>query len=284
VKGRARTHISRASGELVDAIRRTAQGWRAPSAAPEAAADPVAAWPEYFQRNAPYAPTPEARPAPLDCGALPLTRDARSQMAFGERAAFEGVLAQVRPGLAIEIGTAEGGTLRRMAAYSGLVYSIDVDQRPVGDDVPANVRLLTGDSATLLPELLRSLQETGKPVNLALVDGDHSYEGVRRDVSHLLDSPCTARSVILVHDTMNAEVRAGVESVSVEDHPGVVYYELDFVPGYVFRRGAARDMAWGGLGLILTDREHAPADGRSPRQDLYHEPFDAIQALRAARA
>lgn len=203
-------------------------------------------------------------------------------MSFGERAALEGILAQVRPGLAIEIGTAEGGNLRRMAAHCELVYSIDVDHQPVGEGVPANVRLLTGDSATLLPELLRSLQDTGQAVNLALVDGDHSYEGVRRDIVGLLDSPCTACSVILVHDTMNAEVRAGVESVSIEDQPGVVYYELDFVPGYVYRKGAARDMAWGGLGLILTDHEHA--GGRSPRQDLYHEPFGAIQALRTTRA
>jgi hypothetical protein len=95
---------------------------------------------------------------------------------------------------------------------------------------------------------------------------------------------CTARSVILVHDTMNAEVRAGVESVSLDGYTGVVYYELDFVPGYVYRTGAARNSAWGGLGLILTDLERCDEYALSPRQTLYHEPFAVLQNLRASLA
>ena len=39
-------------------------------------------------------------------------------MSFGERAALEGVVAQVRPRLAVEIGTAAGGSLARIARYS----------------------------------------------------------------------------------------------------------------------------------------------------------------------
>lgn len=60
-----------------------------------------------------------------------------------------------------------------------------------------------------------------------------------------------------------------------------MYYELDFVPGYVYREGAARNSAWGGLGLILTDRERRGEYAASPRQTLYHEPFGALQRLRA---
>jgi hypothetical protein len=78
-----------------------------------------------FERNAPYSPTPDNRPAALDRGSLPLTREGDSQISFGERAALEGVLAQIRPRVAIEIGTAEGGSLRRIARYSRLVHSIN---------------------------------------------------------------------------------------------------------------------------------------------------------------
>jgi cephalosporin hydroxylase len=206
-------------------------------------------------------------------------------MSFGERAALEGVLCQVRPRVAIEIGSAEGGSLRRLAAHAECVHSIDVDHAPLGGQVPANVTLHTGDSAELLPRLLRSLADAGETVELALVDGDHSYDGVKRDLENLLAAPCTARSAILVHDTMNAEVRAGVESVSLDEQPGVVYYELDFVPGYVYRRGVARDTAWGGLGLILLDTERSGPYATSPRQDLYYEPFRAMHRMRAqARA
>jgi hypothetical protein len=233
-----------------------------------------------FERNAPYAATPDNRPAILDSGPLSLTRDGRTQMSFGERAALEGVLAEIRPRIALEIGTAEGGNLRRISRFSEHVHSIDVDHSPVGDDVPPNVELHTGSSAQVLPGLLAQLSSIDQGLDLVLVDGDHSYEGVKSDLQILLRSSCVARSVILVHDTMNAEVRAGVEDVHVDEYPGVVYFEPDFVPGYVYRRGAAANSAWGGLGLILTDRERYGDYALSPRQDLYHEPFTSLQRLR----
>jgi hypothetical protein len=241
------------------------------------------AWPARFERNNPYSPTLDNRPAPLDRGRLPLTRDHDSQMSFGERAAFEGVLAQVQPRLAIEIGTAEGGSLRRMAAHCRHVYSIDIDHTPVIGGVPNNVELHTGDSAHVLPQLLRSLTESGQNVDVTLVDGDHSYDGVRRDLQNLMSWSCMGNAVILVHDTMNAEVRAGIESVSLERHPRVIYIELDFVPGYVYGKGIARNMAWGGLGLVLTGPERAGDYVASPRQDLYYEPFHALHCLRATQ-
>jgi cephalosporin hydroxylase len=272
--------MSRRGAQLANAVRRARRATAAPPIP-----DPLDGWPARFERNDPYGPAPENRPAPVERGPLLLTRDPTWQMSFGERAALEGVLTQVRPRVAIEIGSAEGGSLRRLAAHAGRVHSIDVDHAPLAGQVPANVTLHTGDSAEVLPRLLRALTADGEAVGLALVDGDHSYDGVKRDLENLLTARCTARSAILVHDTMNAEVRAGVESVSLDQHPGVVYYELDFVPGYVYRRGVARDMAWGGLGLILLDTERCGAYVISPRQDLYFEPFRAMYRLRSeARA
>ena len=51
------------------------------------------------------------------------------------------------------------------------------------------------------------------------------------------------------------------------------------MPGYVYRTPAARDSAWGGLGLglILTDAFRGTAYGSSPRQSLYREPFALLQ-------
>ena len=48
------------------------------------------------------------------------------QMEPGERAALEGLLCEVRPNLSIEIGTAEGASLRLLAKYSGHVHSFDL--------------------------------------------------------------------------------------------------------------------------------------------------------------
>jgi hypothetical protein len=236
-----------------------------------------------FERNAPYAPTPDNRPKPLEHSPLPFTREADAQMSFGERAALEGVLAQLKPRLAIEIGTAEGGSLRRIAAHASEVHSIDVSHEPLGSaaPLPKHVTLHTGPSTEILPGLLDMFAAASRPVDLALVDGDHSFEGVAADLRALLASPATDRTVILVHDTMNAEVRAGVESVELDGCEKVVYWELDFVPGYVFREGAARGTAWGGLGLVLTDEARSAAYLESARQRLYCEPFEAVQGLRA---
>jgi Methyltransferase domain len=202
-------------------------------------------------------------------------------MSFGERAALEGILVQVHPQLAIEIGTAEGGSLARIAAYSKEVHSIDLAHEPVAVELGEHVNFHTGPSAQLLPELLREFADSGRTVDFALVDGDHSFAGVVNDIQMLLESPTIARSVILVHDSMNEEVRAGVESIQLDDYEKVVYHELDFVPGYMFREGTALNSIWGGIALILCDAPRSTAYSLSTRQSRYHEPYAAIHRMRA---
>jgi cephalosporin hydroxylase len=208
-------------------------------------------------------------------------RENATQMSFGERAALEGVLVALAPRLAIEIGTAEGGTLARITRYAEEVHSIDISHDELRVDVGDGVHLHTAPSTEVLPALLRTFQEARRDVDFALVDGDHSYDGVIADIRMLLGSPCTARSVILVHDSTNAEIRAGIEAAGIEECDSVVYFEPDFVPGYVYRAGVARHMAWGGLALIICDREHSSNYAAAKRQWRYYEPFAAIQRMRS---
>jgi len=97
----------------------------------------------------------------------------------------------------------------------------------------------------------------------------------------LLDSPATARSVILVHDTMNAEIRSGIESLRLDDHPKIVYYEPDFVPGYVYQEGECRGAVWGVLACSSPTPAASPAYSRGPRQTLYCEPFSLFHRFKA---
>ena len=234
-----------------------------------------------FELNTPYMPTPDNRPEVLEHSPLALTREGKSQMSFGERAALEGVLAQIAPRLAIEIGTAEGGSLARIASYSEEVHSIDLTHEPVTIAQDRRVIFHTGPSRQLLPELLAEFAGSGRAVDFALVDGDHSFEGVAHDLRTLLRSSSVARSAILVHDSMNEEVRAGIESVGLDGYEKVVYYELDFVPGYMYREGTALNSVWGGLSLILCDAPRSPGYASSPRQSRYYEPYEAIHRMRA---
>lgn len=173
------------------------------------------------------------------------------QMTVGERAALDGVLRNLAPQLAVEIGTAEGGSLRCIAARSAEVHSFDVIAPPHDVQALDNVIVHTGDSHVLLPGVLSELAEQGRSVDFALVDGDHSTQGVRRDVEDLLASRAVRNCLILLHDTANEIVRAGIESIDYVARPKVQAVDLDFVPGYLVRAELFHHELWGGLGMIV---------------------------------
>jgi hypothetical protein len=220
------------------------------------------------------------RPAGTPEGQIQMLRDSNWQMSFGERAALEGLLSQLQPQLAIEIGTAEGGSLARMAAHSAEVHSFDlVEPQPAARELP-NVTFHTGDSHKLLPELLARLDDEDRNVDFVLVDGDHSADGVRQDVHDLLGSPAIGRTIIVLHDTMNEAVRAGLESVRYETYPKVAYVELDFVAGYMFREPSLRHELWGGLGLVVVDSTRDAYFSEPARQRKYYEAFELMRSAR----
>jgi hypothetical protein len=198
------------------------------------------------------------------------------QMSWGERFALEGLLEALRPGLAIEIGTADGGSLMRIAAHCDEVHALDLVR--TSRRVPGNVELHVGDSRELLPALLSDLADRGRNVDFALVDGDHSADGVRADLRNLLDSPAVQRTVIACHDTMNEETRAGIEAADPAGLDKVRIVELDMLTGYMGRLDPFTGQLWGGIGLIVVDA--------GPESDLPDAPdgderyFDAHTMVR----
>jgi hypothetical protein len=184
--------------------------------------------------------------------------DDRWQMAPGERAAIEGLLSQVKPELAIEIGTAQGGSLARIAAHSQEVHSFDLDPDVDESEFP-NVTFHRGDSHVLLPEFLRELEAEGRNIDFALVDGDHRAEGVRADVMHLIDSPALRRGYVVMHDTMNEEVHQGLDAVDWDSYAKVRYVDLAFTQLYQSHTPLLYER-WGGLGLIAIDADGTYSD------------------------
>jgi cephalosporin hydroxylase len=223
------------------------------------------------------------RPQPLQVPGVPMWADETCQMSFGERSALEGLLSQRKPRLTIEIGTYEGGSLSFLARHSTHVHTFDLYDLVLDRTAFDNVTFHTGDSKALLPELLRSLEHEGATVDVALVDGDHSAEGVRQDLQNLLDSPATSATLVLLHDTMNEETREGIERVGLANHPKVVYHELDFVSGYEFAGGHFDGQAWGGLGLVVTGARPLPGYRESSAQRRYVPPFELMHGSRRLR-
>lgn len=180
----------------------------------------------------------------------PLLGRTNWQMAPGERAALEGLLADIRPRLAIEIGTAQGGSLERIAAYSEEVHTFDFEGQ-VDEAAFPNVTFHYGDNHVLLPQLLAEFERDGRNVDFVLVDADHTTAGVRRDFEDLLRSGAVRETYIALHDTMNEGVSRGLEAVDLDDYPKVAFSDLGFVELDPHARGL-REL-WGGLGLVICD-------------------------------
>lgn len=211
--------------------------------------------------------------------ATPVAAEAHWMMQLGERFAFEGLLAQLAPRIAVEIGTWEGGSLRRIAPHAGHVHAFDVDERSVPHAAALpNATLHLGDAAVEVPRVLAELHARGEAVDFALVDGLHTFDAVQADARALLDADAVHTTTIVFHDTAHAGVRAGLDALDLPRHPKVALWLPDFVPGYVVRDDAAlpeeiRGRAFNGLGLLVLDPEWRPdATG--------HEPFVPFADLR----
>jgi hypothetical protein len=216
-------------------------------------------------------------PLPLRNAPSRLFAETAHVMSFGERAALEGLLSELKPRVAVEIGTFKGGSLRRIAAHSRHVDSFDLYDLVVDKRAFRNVRFFTGDSKARVPPVLARYAEQGVAVDFVHIDGDHSADGVRADLMNILTSPACARTVIVLHDAMNAEVRSGIESVGLAGHPRVVYVELDFVAGYEFVGGSWHGQRWGGLGLVITGDRTSDGYGDRPIQTRYVPTFDILK-------
>ncbi len=191
-------------------------------------------------------------------------------MAFGERAAIEGLLSAGKPELAIEVGTAEGACLRRIAPHAGEVHSFDLIE-PSIPDLPENVRLHTGDSHVLLPQVLAEFAAAGRygglragrrrPLRRRGAPGRRGAPEPPRRSPTASSSPTTPA---------NEHVRAGLDAVPYGAYPKVAHVDLDFVPGHLGRDRFPGEL-WYGLGLIVVDAAR-PAYGSGPavQTDRHH--------------
>jgi hypothetical protein len=200
------------------------------------------------------------------------------QMALGERAAFEGLVSDLSPRLAVEIGIGQGGTLERLAAHSDEVHAFDLDTS--GVEAPGNATLHEGPSQDLLGPVLAGFEAQGRSVDFVLIDGDHGADGVRADVETVLGSAAVGHAVVLIHDTMNEHVRAGIEAARPEAYPKVTYFDMDFVPGRMIRTDDWRNELWGGFGLALVNAAALRYMNGDVRETDYEEPHSALREWR----
>jgi predicted O-methyltransferase YrrM len=159
----------------------------------------------------------------------------------------------------VEIGTAAGGTFFvwcEIAATNALMVSIDLPGGPFSPSTSSVERLrgyarpeqrvhfFRDDSH--LPSTKEALLRVlgGRSIDFLFIDGDHSYEGVRRDFD--LYAPLVGRGgIIAFHDIAPHPPASGcrVEQLWNEIKPGRTFTE------YIDRG----DYAWGGIGVIYVE-------------------------------
>jgi glycosyltransferase involved in cell wall biosynthesis/predicted O-methyltransferase YrrM len=186
------------------------------------------------------------------------------QMHDSERMALTGLLARHQPACSIEIGTYYGGSLTLIAEHSEMVFSIDIDPE-VGSRFPKpdNVSLFTGPSTAVFPQLMETLAAEDVAVDFILIDGDHSSEGVRRDINLVLSYVPKKTTLVVMHDSFNPGCRQGMLEADWVNCSHVLWVDLDFVPGRVIESTSDNPFGgemWGGLALAILSPERRSGD------------------------
>jgi hypothetical protein len=174
------------------------------------------------------------------------------QMNESEKIGMLGILAALKPDLALEIGTYKGGSLSLIRQHAKSVISIDIDPAIAKTfKWMENVKFLTGRSKDILPLLIAELDAKAFTPQFVLVDGDHSTDGVKADLENILIMRPRKACFILIHDMGNRLCRLGAEKVNWSKYKNVHYVDLDFIPGRITENGSKFDgELWGGLGMI----------------------------------
>ncbi len=208
------------------------------------------------------------------------------QMSDAERMALTGLLARWRPKTYLEIGTFYGGSALLAAQFAEWVITIDIDPYAETRFVkPANLSFIAGRSQDMAADLLDDLAARDSYPDFILIDGDHSAEGVRRDLNIFLSRRPQRPTVIVMHDSFNPGCREGMRTADWAGCPWARRVELDFVPGRVVNveNNPFKGEMWGGLAVAILTPEANPHGAMifTSAQDSFNEAM-AQGAPRAA--
>ena len=168
------------------------------------------------------------------------------------------IVAELRPKVVLEIGTGGGGTLflfTRVADYKAKLISIDLPGGPFGGGYPRwkaplyksfsrgrqRIYLLRADSHN--PATLEKVMLIlgNRKIDFLFIDGDHSYEGVKKDFE--MYSPLVRKGgIIAFHDIVEHPPDTGCEVNKFWNEIKHNYKYLEIVKDW--------SQKWAGIGVI----------------------------------
>jgi len=176
-----------------------------------------------------------------------------AQMLLSERTLLYALVYGLRPAVALEIGTAQGGSAMIICAAmdaSGCGRLVCVDQaiKIVPDNltrVAHRISLLEGLSFETIP---RAYELVKTQFDFAFVDGDHSYEGVLKDIE-AVSQFLREGSYVLFHDAHYFEVKEAIDA-TLKRYPFVDCGMLSLEATLTNDIHMGKPVVWGGLRLL----------------------------------
>ncbi len=205
--------------------------------------------------------------------------DLHWQMTNCERVALQYILNRIRPNLSIEVGSYLGGSLQVISYFSKNVVSIDSDPSVIKnlENIFSNVDFRIGNSSYVLSTVIDEYNNSGNNIDFILLDGDHSKNGILKDINSLLRYKPVGNCIVLIHDSFNPDCREGLKIADWQSSPFIQMVELDFMPGVYHEK--AHDTAkpktmWGGFACAVFSPEfrRQPLLVQASQQGL----FDAV--------
>jgi cephalosporin hydroxylase len=158
------------------------------------------------------------------------------------------VVDRLRPKAVLEIGTAEGGTFFlwcKLASEDATLISIDLPRGRFGGGypewkVPFYMKMAkSGQKVTLLredshePATLKKIMDilNGHEIDFLFVDGDHSFEGVKRDFE-MYSRFVRSGGIIALHDIVPSPIESGCEVSKFWSEVKTTYRHSEIVESY----------------------------------------------------
>jgi hypothetical protein len=177
--------------------------------------------------------------------------DIEWQMSRSEKYCLIELLKTIEPDVSIEIGTYKGGSLQVLSQFSKQVYSLDISPEPKKNLKSKfnNVEFKIGESHKIINELIHEIHDEKRKLNFILIDGDHSKNGVVKDLEAILSYKFKNPLTIILHDSFNPQCREGIKSIDYSKYKFIEHIEIDYITGCFSPNKDFREM-WGGFCLI----------------------------------
>lgn len=165
------------------------------------------------------------------------------------------IIGEIRPERALEIGTFKGGTLcllARLSSASASIISVDLPGGEFGGGYSKirsalyhsfskffqHIRLIRGNSHS--DQVLKEVSKD-KPLDYIFIDGDHSYEGVKKDF--IMYSPLVrSGGVIAFHDIAEHPASTGCDVKRFWDEIKPSHKHEEIIE--------SKNQGWAGIGVL----------------------------------